>query len=392
MKKVLWIDASSGVAGDMLCGALLNAGGDLELIKQATSALGIQVNLRADLVKRGAFSATHFVVQPLEKEPDHRHFSTIRTLIEQSGLSPQVKKQSMAVFERIAHAEATVHGIPLEKVHFHEVGAVDSIVDIVGFCVLLESLGIDDIIATPIAVGTGSIQSAHGTLSLPVPAVLKLCTGWTLTQSGRNKEQCTPTGAALLTTLAKEGPLPPMQPLALGHGAGTRNPTTHANLTRVVLGEKTNQAQLNQDEIVSLECQVDDINPEIIPELLSILIDAGALDVFATPILMKKGRPGFALTTLCPPHLVDSIRSLLFEHSSTLGVRQQTQIRRVLDRKHQSIQTPWGECRIKLGLHDGKIINRAPEFEDCKILSKQGNIPLKTVYAWALAESLKGEA
>jgi uncharacterized protein (TIGR00299 family) protein len=391
MKKVLWIDASSGVAGDMLCGALLNAGGDLKVIERAVIALGIQANLSAELVKRGAFAATHFVVQPLEAEPDHRHFSTIRALIERSTLSPQVKKQSMTVFERIAHAEATVHGIPIEKVHFHEVGAVDSIVDIVGFCVLVEALGVDEIVATPIAVGTGTVQSAHGTLSLPVPAVLQLCKGWSLTQSGRDKEQCTPTGAALLTTLAKEGPLPPMQPLAQGHGAGTRNPKTHANLTRIVLGERVEQTHQSQEEIVSLECQVDDMNPEFIPELFSILLDAGALDVFSTPILMKKGRPGFALTTLCQPILVDSLSNLLFEHSSTLGVRQQNQKRSVLERIHQSIQTPWGECRIKLGLRGGKIVNRAPEFEDCKILSQQANIPLKTVYAWALAESLKGE-
>jgi uncharacterized protein (DUF111 family) len=191
--------------------------------------------------------------------------------------------------------------------------------------------------------------------------------------------------------LAKEGPLPPMQPLAQGHGAGTRNPKTHANLTRIVLGERVEQTHQSQEEIVSLECQVDDMNPEFIPELFSILLDAGALDVFSTPILMKKGRPGFALTTLCQPSLVDSLSNLLFEHSSTLGVRQQNQKRSVLERIHQSIQTPWGECRIKLGLRGGKIVNRAPEFEDCKILSQQANIPLKTVYAWALAESLKGE-
>jgi len=391
MTKTLWIDASAGAAGDMLCGALLDAGGDLALVQQAADALGVQVKLTAEKVQRGAFSATHFVVHPLEDEPEHRHFSTIRKAIEQSTLSPQVKSQSIAVFERLAKAEAHVHGVAVEDVHFHEVGAVDSIVDIVGFCVLIGALEIDEIIASPIAIGTGSIQSDHGTLSLPVPAVLQLCQGRSLVQSGRQTEQCTPTGAALLSTLSLEGPLPSIRPLTQGHGAGTRNPQSHANLVRVVLGEKAEETHGAQEKVVSLECQVDDMNPELIPPLQDTLFEAGALDVFVTPILMKKGRPGFAITTLCRPESVEGLTTVLFLHSSTLGVRNQVQNRVVLQRKHQTIQTPWGECRIKIGLRNGQILNRAPEFEDCKKLSQSAKVPLKTVYAWAMAKSLKGD-
>jgi uncharacterized protein (TIGR00299 family) protein len=391
VKKTLWIDASAGAAGDMLCGALLDAGGDLSLIQRASESLGLKVKLTCETVKRGAFSATHFVVQSLEPEPGHRHFSTIRERIERSGLSRAVQTQSIAVFERLAQAEARVHGVEVEAVHFHEVGAVDSIVDIVGFCVLIDALGVNEIIASPITVGTGTIQSDHGTLSLPVPAVLQLCQGRELIQSGRNKEQCTPTGAALLSTLSQEGPFPSMRPFAQGCGAGTRDPQTHANLVRVVLGETSPQAPPLQEQIVSLECQLDDMNPELLPVLQDTLLEAGALDVFITPIHMKKGRPGFGLTALCKPELTEELTLLLFHHSSTLGVRNQLQNRVILERKHQTLETPWGACRIKLGLRNGTILNRAPEFEDCKKLSQKAQVPLKTVYVWALANSLKGE-
>jgi len=390
MSRVLWIDANAGLAGDMLCGALLDAGGRLESLRATAADLGLKAKLRATTVKRGAFAATHFVVEPLEDEPEHRHFSQIREMILASKLTDSVKEKAVHVFSRLAEAEAKVHGVSIEAVHFHEVGAIDSIIDIVGFCVLLEELEVDNVVSSPIAVGEGRVDAAHGSLSLPVPAVLKLCEGRTLYQSGRPMEQCTPTGAALISSLAEEGPMPTMRPLSQGHGAGTRNPPSHANLTRVVLGEAAVVSGNDEEAVCELDCQVDDMIPEIIPELIDVLLSGGALDAIATPTMMKKKRPGFAIKVICTPERSEELTQLLFEHSSTLGVRKQTLTRTVLNREFRSVETPWGSCRIKVGLRNGELLNQAPEFEDCKKLAQKAGVPIKTVYAWAMAECLKG--
>ena len=386
MTRTLWINAKNGLAGDMLCGALLDAGGSIQTIKDAIAGLDLKVELSATRVQRGAFSALHFVVTPLEEDSAHRHLKDITSMIKKSLLSDSVKDNVLKVFLRLAEAEALVHGVDIDEVHFHEVGAMDSIVDIVGFCVLIDALKIQAITASPIGIGQGSVQTAHGRLSVPVPAVIGLCNNWNLVQSERLGEQCTPTGAALITTLAKEGPMPSMRPIARGVGAGTRNPVDHANITEIILGESRPSATNNpQEQICELDCQIDDMTPELIPALLKKLMEQGAVDAFCTPILMKKGRPGFALKVICFEDQTQPLTTVLFEESTTLGVRQHTVTRQILVREIREITTPWGPCRIKLGFHQERLVNIAPEFEDCNELAREAGVPLKTVYATAMS-------
>ena len=384
--KILWIDPSGGLAGDMLCGALLDAGASFEVAQQAVNAMDIPAVIDCEKVTRGSFSASFFQVKSEEIEPPSRHLSDIVRLIETSGLTPYTKDKAIHVFRRLASVEAQAHGLELDKVHFHEVGAIDSIVDIVVFCALAESLEIDAIVGGPIPVGEGSIEMAHGIVSLPTPALLGLCEEWTLDACGRRGEQSTPTGAALVTTLGQEGSFPGGKALSQGRGAGTRNPPNHANITRVVVLQNTAQS-LASETIHILECQVDDMLPEWIPELIEVLLQRGAVDVTCTPTLMKKGRPGFSICVFTDAHKTEELRDVLFQHSSTLGIRHRVEDRWILERKQVTVETPWGPCRIKKGLLRGKTINHAPEFEDCRILANKSGLPLQDVYKWVLSHA-----
>ena len=390
MSRTLWIDASGGLAGDMLCGALLDAGASLERAQTTVNALDLGATLRCEPVRRGAFVASQFHVDCERPPTDHRHYSDIVALLEKAPLSEATKSRSLRVFRRIAEVESKAHGIALEQVHFHEVGAVDSIVDVVVFCDLLEELAIDRIVAGAIPVGEGRIRIAHGEVSLPTPALLGLAQDWTLQATGRQGEQTTPTGAALVTTLATEGPLISMKPIATGHGAGTRDPAGHANITRVVLGEPR-EGKLELEQVCVLRCQVDDMVPELLPEVLQVLLKNRALDAYSTPILMKKGRPGFELTVIGRPEERASLTALLFQHTTTLGVRFFQESREVLQRHFVSTDTPWGPVRIKVAERNGAVLNAAPEFEDCKALAKRHDVPIKQVYASAVAAFTRGE-
>ena len=391
MSRVLWIDASGGLAGDMLCGALLDAGASFERAKNTVESLQLGATLRCETVHRGAFVASHFQVDCEHPPTDHRHYSDIVELLQNAPLSAATQKKAQRVFRRIAEVEAEAHGIPLEAVHFHEVGAVDSIVDVVVFCDLLEDLSIDRVVAGPIPVGEGLLRIAHGEVSLPTPALLGLAKNWTLNATGRPGEQTTPTGAALVTTLAEEGQLVSMKPITTGHGAGTRNPESHANMTRVVIG-KPQDHSTEFETICVLECQVDDMLPELLPEVLQILIKNHALDAYSVPILMKKGRPGFALTVIAHPEHRESLTALLFEHTTTLGVRFHLQEREILQRQFVKAETPWGPVRVKVAQRQGITVNAAPEFEDCKALASQHGVPIKQIYASAIAAAGQGEA
>ncbi|MEC7239931.1 MAG: nickel pincer cofactor biosynthesis protein LarC [Myxococcota bacterium] len=390
MSRVLWIDASGGLAGDMLCGALLDAGASFDRAKRTVASLGLGASLRCETVHRGAFVASHFQVDCEHPPTDHRHYSDIVELLRKAPLSAATQERSLSVFRRIAEVEAAAHGIPIESVHFHEVGAVDSIVDVVVFCDLLEDLSIQRIVAGPIPVGEGLLQIAHGEVSLPTPALLGLANNWTLNATGRPGEQTTPTGAALVTTLAEEGRLVNMKPIATGHGAGTRNPKSHANMTRVVIGE-SQEASEGFETICVLECQVDDMLPEFLPEALQILLENHALDAYSAPILMKKGRPGFAITVIAHLEHRESLTALLFQHTTTLGVRFALQNREVLHRQFVKAETPWGPVQVKVAQRHGTTVNVAPEFEDCKALAHQHGVPIKQVYASAIAAAERGE-
>ena len=295
--SVLWIDASAGLAGDMLVGALLDAGGRIERIASAAAALGLEVELSTEQVRRGGFGATKFHVGFEAERHQHTHWSELRGRIEAAGLSERTRARSLAVFGLLAKAEARVHGVAVEDVSFHEVGAVDSLVDIVGACVLLET--VEMIVCSPLPAGGGFVQTEHGRLAVPAPATVGVLAGWPMVQDGRDGELVTPTGAALVSALATCGSMPSMTLRAQGYGAGTRDPEGWSNTVRVVLGDHRPAATPTTVEV--LEAQVDDLPGEQVPPLIGALLEAGALDAWATPILMKKGRPGLLISALSRP-------------------------------------------------------------------------------------------
>jgi uncharacterized protein (TIGR00299 family) protein len=334
-------------------------------------------------VQRGVFAATHFLVECTAEQHHHRTWSSIRTMLENTSLPERVRTRSIAVFERIAIAEAAVHGTEVADVHFHEVGAWDSIADIVGVCLALENLQVDRIVANPPPLATGTIQTAHGTMPLPAPATLKLLEGWPVRTGPHGRECTTPTGAGLLAALAEPGPMPTMKILKTGTGAGTRNPDDAPNILRMVLGKESSaSSSLNSVEV--LEAQVDDLPGEHLPPLINALLGAGAVDAFAIPILMKKGRSGLLVTALTSKEKVDAVIDAMIRHGSTFGVRRYSAERTVLDRWHETVETPHGSIRVKIGALDGEILHTAPEFEDVQARAHESGQPAPTIHAAAL--------
>lgn len=297
-------------------------------------------------------------------------------------LPERARARALAVFTRLAEAEARVHGMAVEDVAFHEVGAVDSIVDIVSAALLLEQLGVDRLVVSALPVAGGTIRTAHGVTPLPAPATLELLRGWPVVPGPPGREHVTPTGAAIAAALAEPGPMPAMRLLGVGHGAGTRDPADVPNVVRVVLGEES--APSSPEEVVVLEAQMDDLPGEHLPALLEALLAAGALDAFAAQILMKKGRPGLLVQALATPSGSAAVELALLRHGSTFGVRRHTARRRVLDRRHVPVTTPWGEVRIKLGILDGELLRAAPEHEDVAALARAAGVPVPRVYAAAV--------
>ena len=326
----------------------------------------------------------------------HRGLAEILRLIDRSGLPDAVKSNAGRVFQRLGEAEARVHGVPVETIHFHEVGAVDSIVDIVGCCLGFHMLGVDTIHCAPITVGTGFVNIAHGRVPLPAPATLELLRGFPIEHRDSSRELTTPTGAAVLTTLATGfGPAPPMTVRAVGYGAGDPRPGPIPNVLRVILGDATpaaaragSAASLGAacDRVVVLESNVDDMSPQWTGYLLERLLEAGALDVSVAPLLMKKSRPAHELKVIVRPELERSVLAVLFRESTTFGVRRQELERVVLERESRSVSTPWGAVRVKMGRLDGEVITATPEFEDLKAAAARAKMPLKELHAWVMAE------
>jgi pyridinium-3,5-bisthiocarboxylic acid mononucleotide nickel chelatase len=332
-----------------------------------------------------------------EEEHEHSHgrnFSEIKNLISLSRLSDWVKAKSIAVFQRIAVAEGKIHGLPPEQVHFHEVGAVDSIVDIVGACIGLELLGKPRVLASPVVEGTGWINCAHGRFPIPAPATLSIlgARNIAVTQCDEPHELVTPTGAALLAEFVEEfGPMRDLVAEKIGFGLGTRDNKTRPNVLRAILGETASPKSKHDwetDTIVVLETNLDDINPEILGHFVEQALSAGVLDVFHTPIQMKKNRPGVLLTVLCAEAVADKFTEMILRETSSFGVRRHTAERRKLAREFASVKTPYGEVTVKLGKLDGRIIQAAPEFESCKKLARAAKAPLKTIYE-AATKALK---
>lgn len=384
-----YFDCFNGAAGDMTVASLIHAGADAESLRQQLTALPVTgYELTIESVTKQGFAATRFHVALDETaHQPHRHLKHIVEILDGSKLSSSVIHKAKRIFTRLAEAEAKVHGTSIEKVHFHEVGAVDAILDVTGAVLALESLGVDRIVASPIPVGSGTVTCDHGIMPVPAPATAELLRGVPIAPTEETGELTTPTGAAILTTLADAfGPMPDMRIERIGYGAGTRDGRTRPNVLRVMLGSTA--AAGETDEVAVLETNLDDATPEVIAHAMDRLFEAGALDVYTLPIQMKKGRGGTMLCVLCDTERAGELESLLFVETPTFGVRRTTMRRAKLSRRLETIETEYGTIRIKVGTREG-VTTSAPEYEDCRAAAQAHHVALRTVmtaaqHAWQL--------
>ena len=380
--RIAYLDCGSGISGDMTLAALLDAGVALEQLNAAIASLGLpDCRIRAKHVTKRGFRATQIDVDYAPEQP-HRHLHHILAMIDGSNLTARQKDLARRIFGRLGEAEAKVHGVPVEKIHFHEVGAADSIADIVGTAVGFDLLGVDRVVASPVPTGSGTIHIAHGECSIPAPATAELLRGVPLAASTIQAEQTTPTGAAILTTLAESfGPLPAMTIEQIGYGAGHRDFDERPNVLRLIVGGPADAEGLaGTDQVCVIETNLDDTSGEMIGYCTSRLWEAGALDVFATAVQMKKNRPGVMLTVLCRPGDAQAMEDILFSETTTLGVRRWMVGRRVLDRQAHAVTTPWGAVEGKVASVRPGQPRFAPEFESCRRIAAEKNIPLRDVY------------
>ena len=380
MAKIAYLDCLSGISGDMTLGALVDAGVELAKLNDAVGSLGLPgCRLVAERVKKKGFAATQVTVE-YEPEHTHRHLRHILDMIDGGRLSERAKELARRIFTKLAEAEAKVHGTSIEKVHFHEVGAADSIADVVGSAVGLDLLGVEQIVASPVPTGCGTVKIAHGTCSIPAPATAELLRGIPLAESSIRCELTTPTGAAILATLADRfGPLPAMTIEQIGCGAGQRDLEEQPNLLRLLVGRTTSAAGMD-DRVCVLETNLDDISGEMIGYCTTRLWDTGALDVYTTAIQMKKNRPGVKLSVLCRESDVEPIEAVLFTETTTLGVRRWTVGRHVLSRQPHTVATDWGPIEGKVGWLSDGTPRFAPEFESCRRVAAEHDVPLRAVY------------
>lgn len=381
--RVCYFDAFSGISGDMSVGALVDAGADAGALTRALDSLGTGAQFRIEKTKRRGIAASKFHVDA-EGVHAHRHLSHIAKLIDAADLTDRARANAKAVFQRLGAAEAKVHDTAIEKVHFHEVGAVDSICDIVGACVALDLLDVDEVHVSPVNVGSGTVNTEHGVMPVPAPATAELLAGRPVYSRGPALELTTPTGAALATTLAASfGPMPPMTLLAAGYGAGDRDFPEHANVLRATIGERTGATE--STTVTVLEANIDDASPQVLGYAMEKLLDAGALDVTLESVLMKKSRPGHLLRVIAAPEHRDDLAALIFAETPTLGLRLYNAERRVRARAFTEVRTPHGTVRIKTS-EDGAF---APEYEDCRAIAREKNVPLRDVIAAATFAFLK---
>jgi uncharacterized protein (TIGR00299 family) protein len=427
----LYFDCASGAAGDMILGALIDAGVPLEEVRAALGSLAIAPDtIWTQQVHRAGIAATKLCVRgedpgveggvPHEGDAshdlahahadvdargghrrspsvaprthrhaaghdEHRTLAEIHRLIERSALSATGKARAQHLFTRLAEAEAAIHGTTLDRVHLHEVGALDSIIDVVGSVFALESLRVDRVVASPLNVGGGTVRSAHGLYSVPAPATLRLLQGAPTYSAGPQVELVTPTGALLITDYATDfGRMPAMRPQRIGYGAGSRDFTDVPNVLRVVIGETEGGQPRHAHVVVVIEAEIDDMNPQLFGVLMERLLGDGALDVYYTPIQMKKNRPGILLTVVAPPHLRETLTTTVFRESTTIGVRFRDMQRECLDRETVPVDTPFGAVRVKVARRDGILMNAAPEFDDCVRVATEHGRPVKEVQALAL--------
>lgn len=382
--RIAYFDCYSGISGDMILGALVDAGLPLEALRSEIAKLKLTgVDLKAEKVKRGGFVGTRVqVITPQEHHP-HRHLSDILTLLEKSDLPEIVLARARQIFEQLGEAEAAVHGVPVERIHFHEVGALDTIVDVTGAIVGLNALGIREVYASALNLGGGKIHAAHGELPVPAPGTAGILRGVPVYGSPVEAELTTPTGAAIISTVANGfGVLPPLQVDQIGYGAGSLDLPGRANLLRLIVGERIED--LESDEIALVEANIDDMNPQLYEPLMEALFRAGALDVFLTPVIMKKSRPATVVSAIVPAGLEGSIGPILLSFSSTFGVRSRRMHRQMLPREVLAVQTRFGEVRVKVGRLHGRPIHLAPEYEDCRRLAEAAGTAAGEIMAAAV--------
>ena len=409
MSRVLYFDCFSGISGDMTLGAFVDAGLPIADLQQALGSLALgDAHVHADRVLRTGVSATKFQVHEHQHEAGHAHdhdhghdhhhrhahphrsLGEIFGLIDRSALSKRGRERARAMFQRLGEAEAAIHGMPVENVHLHEVGALDSIIDIVGTVFAMEWAGADRVVASPLNVGGGMVNSAHGRFPVPAPATVRLLGDAPVYSGDVQKELVTPTGALIVTTYADAfGPIPPMKIDRVGYGAGDRDDPKTPNVLRVLIGEALQgdisaDAVSNGDRVTVVECEIDDMNPQIFGVVMEKLYAAGAVEVFYVPVQMKKNRPGTLLTVIAPPSNRSAIADVIFRETTTIGLRHSEVARECLKREIVSVETPLGAVRFKIAWRDGGIVNATPEFDDVARLAAANNLPVKEVQAIAL--------
>jgi len=404
--RILYFDCFSGISGDMALGALLDAGLPLDELKRALGTLALgDAHVHADRVLRAGVSATKFSVHEHAHDRGHEHghhhhddahdhahahahrtLDEISTLIDRSGLSAAARERAKAMFRRLGEAEAAIHAMPVERVHLHEVGALDSIIDIVGIAFAMEWAAADRVVCSALNVGGGMVQSAHGVFPVPAPATLRLL-GDAPVYSGRvQKELVTPTGALIATTFATEfGPIPAMTIERVGYGAGDRDDPVTPNVLRVLVGREAGVPRAAGDRVTVIECEIDDMNPQLFGVVMDRLYAAGALEVFYTPVQMKKNRPGTLLTVIAPPARSGELADVVFRETTTIGLRRADVDRECLQREIVTVETPIGAVRFKVARRGGEIVNAAPEFEDLAALAREKQLSVKDVQAIAIA-------
>ncbi|MCK6485509.1 MAG: nickel pincer cofactor biosynthesis protein LarC [Phycisphaerae bacterium] len=383
--RIGYFDCFSGAAGDMIVAALLDAGCPQQELLDGLASLRLSdARIEIAKVKKQGFAATRFVVHT-SAPAGHRHLKHIREIIAAAALPPRVAERALAIFKRLAQAEAEAHGTTIEKVHFHEVGAADAIIDIVGAALAVELLRLERIICSFIPTGSGAVRCEHGLMPVPAPGTAALLRGAPIAASDEPGELTTPTGAAVLTTLADAyGPLPEMSLSSVGYGAGTREGASMPNLLRIFIGESAGSPDdADADVVVVLEAQIDDATGEQTGYARERLIAEGALDVYATPVQMKKGRPGVLLTVLCAPDRADTLEEILFVETTTFGVRRAVNMRHKLARSIERVPTPYGDIGVKVGRRGGRIVTASPEYEDCARAARAHDVPLRDVMAAA---------
>jgi pyridinium-3,5-bisthiocarboxylic acid mononucleotide nickel chelatase len=421
--RVAYLECFSGMSGDMFLGALVDAGVPARVLEETVAALGVGAKLEISRVVRSGISATKVDVyadgekdlpreEHGERQEQHQHshehgehshshagetrtgvsaphehshgrgLTEIRELISAAPISESAKKNAIAIFEALGRAEAKIHNTSIESVHFHEVGAVDAIVDIICAAVGAEALGVEEIICSPLNVGGGMVKCAHGTFPVPAPATVELLADAPVYSSGLQAELVTPTGAAIVKTLASRfAAFPEMRIEKSGYGAGSRDFPGHPNVVRLTIGEaaSTLAAKTASETIIVLEANLDDLNPQIFGYVMDRLLEEGALDAFGMPVQMKKNRPGMLLTVLCKPEDAGELAQLIFTETTTLGVRRRDEMRQTLARRWESVGTPWGDVRIKIASMNGTVTNYSPEYEDCRRIAAEHHVPLKLV-------------